>query len=79
MDNIHLYQIENQTKCNNALFLPAVTACHNYPCENGGTCTDNGNSSYTCQCPDGYEGTNCEREKIPEPEGKACLDNKKKL
>ena len=33
--------------------------CLDSPCENGGSCTDAVNS-YTCDCVDGYEGTNCE-------------------
>lgn len=60
--------------------FPVVTACHGYPCENGGTCIENGNSSYICQCQEGYEGTHCEIEKIPDepPSGKACLHLEKK-
>ena len=30
------------------------------PCVNGGVCTYLGNSQYTCECPLGYNGTNCE-------------------
>ncbi|WP_437775098.1 hypothetical protein [Sorangium sp. So ce1097] len=30
------------------------------PCQNGGTCAYAGPNSYTCQCPAGYGGTNCE-------------------
>ena len=30
------------------------------PCVNGGICTYLGNSQYTCDCPLGYNGTNCE-------------------
>ena len=39
------------------------TACHSSPCQNGATC-ENSDDSYTCDCPDGYEGTNCET-KLP--------------
>ncbi|KAI8517066.1 hypothetical protein Bbelb_056470 [Branchiostoma belcheri] len=33
--------------------------CSSTPCQNGGTCTA-GDSSYTCECVDGYTGDNCE-------------------
>lgn len=36
--------------------------CSTYPspCINGGTCTD-GLYTYTCSCPYGYSGYNCEK------------------
>ena len=37
-----------------------ISECANNPCQNGGTCL-NGTNSYTCQCPAGTAGTNCER------------------
>ncbi|WP_437911652.1 DNRLRE domain-containing protein [Sorangium sp. So ce302] len=33
--------------------------CTAAPCQNGGTCASSG-SSYTCACPSGYTGTNCQ-------------------
>ncbi|WP_437931582.1 DNRLRE domain-containing protein [Sorangium sp. So ce291] len=33
--------------------------CTAAPCQNGGTCASSG-SSYTCACPAGYTGTNCQ-------------------
>ncbi|CAH1783538.1 unnamed protein product [Owenia fusiformis] len=41
--------------CNN------VDECESGPCQNGGVCIDNLNS-YTCECPQGYSGVNCERQ-----------------
>ena len=35
-----------------------VDLCENSPCQNGGTCQDNGNN-YTCNCTAGYTGHNC--------------------
>ncbi|XP_072315847.1 zonadhesin, like [Eucyclogobius newberryi] len=40
--------------------------CLSSPCLNGGTCTEGHNSSYSCQCPDGFVGTNCEGEEKPD-------------
>ncbi len=37
----------------------ATDECAPNPCQNGGTCTD-GDNSYTCACPAGWEGANCE-------------------
>ncbi|XP_076318763.1 uncharacterized protein LOC143229831 [Tachypleus tridentatus] len=35
--------------------------CTNHkPCKNGGTCTNTGQGSYTCTCPQGITGTNCD-------------------
>uniref|UniRef100_A0A158Q7E6 Delta-like protein n=1 Tax=Elaeophora elaphi TaxID=1147741 RepID=A0A158Q7E6_9BILA len=30
------------------------------PCRNNATCRNTGHGVYTCECPDGYTGTNCE-------------------
>lgn len=35
--------------------------CTNHkPCRNGGTCTNTGQGSYTCTCPEGFSGSGCE-------------------
>ena len=36
-----------------------IDECATSPCLNGGSCTDQVNG-YTCNCVDGYDGTNCE-------------------
>ena len=40
-----------------------VDECSSSPCQNGGTCIDAVNS-YTCDCVDGFEGSNCAASKI---------------
>lgn len=45
--------------------------CRNNPCENGGTCIDNG-QSIECQCPDGYTGPRCEEMECPCLNGGSC-------
>uniref|UniRef100_A0A3B4WUC8 EGF-like domain-containing protein n=1 Tax=Seriola lalandi dorsalis TaxID=1841481 RepID=A0A3B4WUC8_SERLL len=50
-------------KCKNRImFCVAASPCLSYPCQNGGTCKEASNSTYTCQCAEGFEGTNCEVE-----------------
>ncbi|XP_064490275.1 delta-like protein B [Ornithodoros turicata] len=40
--------------------------CTNHkPCRNGGTCTNTGQGSYTCTCPQGFAGNNCELREEP--------------
>ena len=42
-------------------FSVEINACDSSPCFNGGTCLDILNVyAYTCQCPSGYYGSNCE-------------------
>ena len=33
--------------------------CASAPCFNGGTCSNNGSSSFSCACPDGFKGVRC--------------------
>ncbi|KAM4714652.1 zonadhesin, like [Anableps anableps] len=39
-----------------------ASPCLSYPCLNGGTCTESSNNSYTCACPEGFEGIICDVE-----------------
>ncbi len=39
-----------------------INECDPSPCQNGGVCIDNVNS-YTCKCPRGFMGTDCETSK----------------
>ena len=38
--------------------------CDPYPCVNNATCID-GVNNYTCACPPGFEGRNCNISKLP--------------
>ena len=40
-------------------FSVGIGQCSSSPCQNGGSCTDQIND-YTCNCVNGYDGTNCE-------------------
>ncbi|KAM7377718.1 hypothetical protein PAMA_014158 [Pampus argenteus] len=42
-----------------------ASPCLSYPCLNGGTCMTTSNDTYTCQCAESFEGTNCEVEITP--------------
>ncbi|XP_078349582.1 neurocan core protein-like isoform X2 [Oculina patagonica] len=55
---------------------------NNNPCKNGGTCTEAEDDTYSCQCPDGFEGDNCETltsgdcppgKKTDDPQGRCCV------
>lgn len=39
---------------------PETTSCDSLPCENGGTCVPEGDGSYSCTCPLGYKGAQCD-------------------
>ena len=63
MGYLHVNLIEKikrsiNRSCSNILTLD-IDDCVTIPCQNGGSCTDQVNS-YTCNCADGYDGTNCE-------------------
>ena len=53
-----LFYLHNSVKQIINLYLD-INDCYPYPCQNYGTCVD-GVNSYTCNCPTGYAGDNCE-------------------
>lgn len=53
----------NERKQSDELFCVAASPCLSYPCLNGGACTAGSNSTYSCECADGFQGPNCETEK----------------
>ncbi|KAM4564936.1 zonadhesin, like [Fundulus diaphanus] len=46
-----------------------ASSCLSYPCQNGGTCMESSNNTYTCACPEGFEGALCEVEYTENPSG----------
>lgn len=46
-------------KEDNAGICTDIDECLSSPCQNGGVCT-NGDNDYTCQCPEGFTGDDCE-------------------
>ncbi|KAK7092751.1 hypothetical protein V1264_008448 [Littorina saxatilis] len=58
-----------------------VDECTHSPCQNGGACVDKV-KAYTCDCPSGFTGSNCEREidecaDSPCQNGGTCVDKVK--
>ena len=45
--------------CFFCFFFPEIDLCASHPCENNGTCK-NFRTYYTCSCPPGFQGVNCE-------------------
>lgn len=51
--------------------------CFSTPCQNGGICMNDSNSSYTCECPLGYYGDRCQNRNPCQPDpchGSICIN-----
>ncbi|XP_060132262.1 basement membrane-specific heparan sulfate proteoglycan core protein isoform X6 [Zootoca vivipara] len=46
--------------------------CQDRPCQNGGACRDLESSSYVCECPQGFAGSNCEHPQALRCHPEAC-------
>ena len=42
--------------------LATPNACNSLPCLNNASCTPFSNLTYSCSCPPGYSGKNCEQD-----------------
>lgn len=45
---------------------PPVDPCESEPCQNGGTCVNNEDGTYKCECLTGWIGKNCDLRKYSE-------------
>ena len=56
------YSIRINSFIINLSFFPrtVIVECTGNPCQNGGTCDYQGEGQYSCQCPRGYHGRNCQ-------------------
>ena len=54
-----LIKVSHKTKLHFSNPSSDIDECASSPCQNGGSCTDIING-HTCNCVDGYDGTNCE-------------------
>lgn len=64
-----------EQKITNVLFCVSdLNYCtHHKPCENGATCTNTGQGSYTCACRPGFTGESCEIE-VNECSDNPCIN-----
>ncbi|CAL8376874.1 unnamed protein product [Gadus morhua 'NCC'] len=53
-----------------------ASPCLDHGCQNGGQCVAQNTSHYTCSCPEGFQGTFCEAEKIDGGGGGGGLETK---
>ncbi|XP_044277194.1 LOW QUALITY PROTEIN: basement membrane-specific heparan sulfate proteoglycan core protein [Varanus komodoensis] len=52
--------------------VSSCPTCRDQPCQNGGLCQDSESSSYECQCPPGFAGSNCEHPQALRCHPEAC-------
>ena len=56
----HKHEVPDIMPRNLAFFNISVLSCASGPCNNGGTCVDVIGSGFTCTCPPGFTGSECQ-------------------
>ena len=57
--------MQHKNMLNISFFFNKVSPCDSKPCENGGECSNVGDS-FNCKCPPGFRGKRCQNKGMKE-------------